>query len=118
MINSPRSIKACNRVGVELSELYQLTMEEFINKYPEVNNMDEKIIKYRYDAEEKFRKETIEQIIKERNKIIEKEKRKDKEKEEDNEGYEFNENANMIEKEKKNIERIKRKQKLDIENMI
>ena len=44
MINSPRSLEACKRRGVEPSELYQLSEEEFRKKYPEVINFTQKIL--------------------------------------------------------------------------
>ena len=79
MINSPRSLEACNRVGVEPSELYQLTLDQYKKKYPEVVGLSEKILKYRYEAEEKYRNDTIEQVKSMRNKIIqEKEKEEGK----------------------------------------
>ena len=40
-INSPRSLKACLSLGIEFSELYQLSMNEFKNKYPEVKKLDD-----------------------------------------------------------------------------
>ena len=59
MINSPRSLEACKRIGVDPIELYQLSHDEFKKKYPEIVDLNEKIFKYRYDAEEKIRKETV-----------------------------------------------------------
>ena len=96
MINSPRSLEACKRIGVEPSELYKLSDEEFKQKFPEVIGFTQKLYQYRYDAEEKFRNETIEQVKEERNKII-------KEKEESNENKDGNENKvkNSEETEKK-----------------
>ena len=77
MINSPRSLKACERLGVDPSELYQLTLDKFKEKYPELINSNEKLIKIRYEASEKFREETINQVKDVRNKIIEEEKKKE-----------------------------------------
>ena len=80
MINSPRSLEACNLVGVEPSELYKLTLDQYKSKHPEVIGLTEKILQYRYDAEEKFRNDTIEQVKKMRQNIIQtKEKQKEKE---------------------------------------
>ena len=76
MINSPRSLKACEQLGVEPNELYKLTKEKFKEKYPELINMNEKLIQIRYDAEEKFREETIKQVKEARTKIIEEEEKK------------------------------------------
>ena len=70
-INSPRTLEACNKLGVQPSELYQLTLDQFKKKYPDAIGLSEKILQYRYDAEEKFRKETVEQVKKLREEIIE-----------------------------------------------
>ena len=78
MINSPRSLEACKRVGVEPSELYQLTQEQFRQKYPELISANEKVFQYRYEAEEKFRMDTIKQVMEERYQIIEEKKEKEK----------------------------------------
>ena len=78
IINSPRSIKACLCLGIELTELYKLNMDEFKKKYPEVKKLDEELLKLRYDAEEKFRESTVEQAKKERQKIIEEEEKGNK----------------------------------------
>jgi hypothetical protein len=80
MINSPRSLEACLRVGIEPSELYKLNMNDFKKKYPDVKELSQELLKYRYDAEEKFRCETVEQVKKERNAIIESEKKQEEEK--------------------------------------
>jgi hypothetical protein len=79
IINSPRSLEACLRVGIEPSELYKLNMDEFKKKYPDVKELSEDLLKYRYDAEEKFRRETLEQVKQERIEIIENEKQKKEE---------------------------------------
>ena len=71
ILNSPRSLQACLQLGIEISELYQLNMDEFKKKYPEVKNLSDDLIQLRYDAEEKFRNDTIKQAKEERNKIIE-----------------------------------------------
>ena len=81
MINSPRSLEACKRVGVEPSELYQLTEEQFRQKYPEVISLNEKVFQYRYEAEEKIRKETIAKVMKEKEKIKEEKENKRKKRE-------------------------------------
>ena len=79
MINSPRSLQACAQLGVEPSELYQLTIDKFKEKYPELINSNEKLIQIRYEAEEKFREETIKQVKEARNKIIEQSEKKNEE---------------------------------------
>ena len=101
MINSPRSLEACSLVGVEPSELYKLTLEQYKSKHPEVIGLTDKIIQYRYDAQEKFRNETIEQVKSMRKNIIEA-KEKQKEKEEGKTNRDGNETkTNMDEVDKK-----------------
>ena len=87
MINSPRSLEACRRIGVEPSELYQLNFEQFTKKYPDVINLEKKLFQFRYEAEEKLRKDTVEQIKLERKKIIEMEKKKEEKKEKKDENF-------------------------------
>ena len=36
MINSPRTIEACNNLGVQVEELYKPTFEEFKSNNPEL----------------------------------------------------------------------------------
>ena len=79
MINSPRSLQACEQLGVDPSELYQLTLDKFKIKYPELINSNEKLIQLRYEAEEKFREETIKQVKEVREKIIEESEKKKEE---------------------------------------
>ena len=62
MINSPRSLTACQQLGVEPEELYQLTPDKFKSKYPELINATEKVFQMRFEAAEKFREETIKEV--------------------------------------------------------
>ena len=123
-LNSPRSLKACQRLGIELSELYQLNMDDFKKKYPEVRYLKDDLIKMRYEAEEKFRNETIKQVKEERKKIIEEENNnKNDEKEETNNNEQNKDEETLkwekiIENEKKGIEKIKKKQRQNIETII
>ena len=48
MINSPRSLQACEQLGIDPSELYQLTLDKFKVKYPELINSNEKLIQLRF----------------------------------------------------------------------
>ena len=139
LLNSPRSLEACLHLGVDPTELYQLNMNEFKKKYPEVKGLDKDLLKFRYESEEKFRKETINQVKEERKIIIEsenkkkeeesKKKEKEKEKEQGNEEQNNQDEQNdkddaekrwekIIENEKKNIEKIKKRQRQNIETII
>ena len=76
LINSPRSLNACLRLGIEISELYKISMDDFKQKYPDVRYLDKELLELRYKGENDFRKKTAEQAKEERNKIIEEEKNK------------------------------------------
>ena len=122
-LNSPRSLEACLHLGIEPSELYKLNKEEFKKKYPEVKKLDQDLFDYRYEAEENFRNKTIEDVKKERDRIIE-EENKNKENQDSNQNKK-NEKIEseqrwdkIIENEKKSIEKIKKKQRQNIETLI
>lgn len=68
IINSPRSLQACFKLGIDPSELYQLTFEEFKLINPDVRHITQDLAKFRYDAEEKYRNESINQVKEERQK--------------------------------------------------
>ena len=131
LLNSPRSLEACLHLGVDPTELYQLNMNEFKKKYPEVKGLDKDLLKFRYESEENFRKETINQVKEERKVIIESENKKKEEesKKKENEDQNNKDEQNdkdetekrwekIIENEKKNIEKIKKRQRQNIENII
>ena len=112
ILNSPRSLQACLQLGIEISELYQLTMDEFKKKYPEVKNLSDDLIQLRYDAEEKFRNDTIKQAKEERNKIIEEnEKEKNINKQENNNDEQSGANKQRINNKSKRGERSNKKRK-------
>ena len=129
MINSPRSLRACEQLGVDPLELYQLTTEKFKEKYPELINANEKLFQIRYEAEEKFREETIKQVKEGRKKIIAEESKKKEEtsKEMKKSNSKLNNNNNeevdkkwekILEKEKRAIEKVQKKQRQNIESLI
>ena len=70
LINSPRSLQACFKLGIDPSELYQISMDEFKLLNPDVRHLPQDMIQFRYDAEEKYRNDSINQVKEERNKII------------------------------------------------
>ena len=126
VINSPRTLQACFKLGIEPSELYQITMDEFKLLNPDVRHLPQDMIQFRYDAEEKYRNDSIEQVKAERQKIIDEEANSDKDKENKNEENKEAENQNQLdekmkklkEEEEKALEKIKKKQTQDIESMI
>ena len=57
-------------MGIETSELIQQNLEEFKTTHPDVRSLDQDMLKFRYNASEKFRIQSINLIKKEREKII------------------------------------------------
>ena len=66
LINSPRSLNACLRLGIEISELYKISMDDFKQKYPDVRYLDKELLELRYNGENDFRKKTAEQAKEEK----------------------------------------------------
>ena len=124
MINSPRTIEACNNLGVQVEELYKPTFEEFKSNNPELIHLSPEILKYHYEGREKIRLETIKKVKKERERIIKEEEKSIKSK---NRYYKTKsvEKLDMelkvlkaIEQGKKTIEQLKKQQRLNIEAYI
>ena len=138
-MNSPRSLEACRQLGILPEELYFQDMETYIKMNPEVIGLPKDIQKIRFENIDKYRRETIRMVKEQRELIIKKENDIKKEKKEEmnmNINYEssdkmiVNENNiienktiynldeqlnNIIDKEKKNLEKLKRRQKNEIE---
>ena len=55
IIDSPRTLKACFKLGIDPSELYQLSLDEFKLVNPDVRHLPQDMVKLRYEAEEKYR---------------------------------------------------------------
>ena len=95
-------------MGIDPSELYQLTFEEFKLLNPDVRHITQDLAKFRYDSEEKYRNESINQVKEERQKIIEEEQKKKEEKNNKNEdenkkGGELDEKMEKIKEEEKKL---------------
>ena len=73
MINSPRSLKACRELGIIPIELYQISIEEYKKQNPSSFTLDQKMLQFRYEGYEKFRKDTINLVKKRREILINKE---------------------------------------------
>ena len=80
IINSPRTIQAQLRLGIQTSELIQQNLEEFKSQHPDVRSLEPDMVRFRYNSSERFRIESINLLKKEREKIIEEEKNIKKEK--------------------------------------
>ena len=135
-MNSPRSLEACRQLGILPEELYYQDFDTYIRMNPEVIGLPKEIQKIRFENIDKYRKETIEMAKTQRERIIEEleNKNKNEKKDENNNSInKENENNNenqeekqqilnldeqlntMKDKEKKNIEKLKRRQKNEIE---
>ena len=120
MINSPRSLKACQQLGILPIELYQISIEEFKNRNKTSLSIDQKMLKYRYDGFEKFRNESITQARKRREAIIDNEnKTKEKTRKSKSENsFIMRSLEKMKEGEKKAMEHLKNQQRKNIKSII
>lgn len=120
MINSPRSLKACQELGILPIELYQISMEEYKNRNKASFTIDQKMLKYRYDGFEKFRNESINLARKRRDVIIYKEninKQKNRKSKSEN-SFIMRSLEKMKEGEKKAMENLKNQQRKNIKSII
>ena len=69
MINSPRSLRACKELGILPRELYKISIEEYRNQNPSSITLDQKVLTFRYEGYEKFRKDSI-ALVKRRREIL------------------------------------------------
>ena len=68
-IDSPRSIKAMTRLGIENEELEYLTFKEYLHKFPELIGQNKEIQTMQYNFVEELRKQKIDQIKELRNEL-------------------------------------------------
>ena len=73
ILNSPRSIDACRRQGIEVNELLYLSLENYKQKSGK-KDLERSLLQKRWEHFEEKRKEKLKLVIEERNKIIEEEK--------------------------------------------
>ena len=71
-ITSPRSIEACNRLGIDPKELYYIDFGSFLKQHVDLRNAPRQIQQFRYDHFERLRKSSVESVIKERSEIMKK----------------------------------------------
>jgi hypothetical protein len=69
-INSPRSLAAMDITANNINELYQMTLKDFEEQFPETLKMTEEDKQKRYEKLESKRQEKIEEIITVRNEIL------------------------------------------------
>jgi hypothetical protein len=69
MFISPRSLLACDRLGVKLDEIYFMDFYEFKQKHPELYSQPEEIVKLKWDYLESLREQTL-KVLREERKIL------------------------------------------------
>ena len=134
-MNSPRSLEACRQLGILPDELYYQDFDSFLRMNPEVIGLPKDIQKIRFENIDKYRKESIKMVISQREIIIKNKKERNENSNvnnniESSNNMNINENNiieskqiynlddqlnNIITKEKKNLEKLKRRQKNEIE---
>jgi len=140
-LNSPRSLEVCKTNGIQVDELYFIDYKEYLSKHPEISSLPEDIKRYRFNLLERLRLKTIKMIKEKRNELI---NSKDDKLKDESEEYKtarkkwadkfkiklneqechpgnktFSEKmSSMIQRERANINKIKKKQKQNIEYMI
>ena len=132
-MNSPRSLEACRQLGILPDELYYQDFDTYLRMNPEVIGLPKDIQKIRFENIDKYRKETIKMVIAQRDLIIKNQKEQNEFSNinfESSDKMNVNENNiidnkqiynldeqlnNIINKEKKNLEKLKRRQKNEIE---
>lgn len=67
ILDSPRSLLACERLEIESEELYFLDINEFIKKHPEISALPKNIVKIKWDHLEALRNQNIAALKEERN---------------------------------------------------
>ena len=99
-LNSPFSLKACKLQGVTEEDLYKITLEDYIQLYPESKKLPKELQQERYDNYEENRTKTIDILKETRNNLIEEnEKQQEKEKEKEKEEKEKEKEENQKEEE-------------------
>ena len=121
-INSPRTLKACFHLGIEVEELYKQTFEEFKSKNNDLIHLSPEMLKFHYDGREKIRIKTINKVKKERENIIKEEEKykkmsKNQTRTKNSKTSEMDKKR-MIENGKKSIELVLKRQRLNIETIL
>ena len=139
-LNSPRSLEVCKTNGIQVDELYFIDYKEYLSKHPEISSLPEDIKQYRFNLLERLRLKTIKMIKEKRQELIKSKQNKyinesgeypsAKKRLEDKfnfiNDFELKRNnmtfsekmGSMYQKERENINRLKKKQKQNIEFMI
>ena len=124
-IDSPRSLQACEDLGILPEELFHKTFEEFIKEHPDIINLSQEVLKIRYNNIEEYRNKVIDQVKKRRQDIIN-QKEEGSEKNNTNQKNYIIEGNEAMKKEiseiqkkgEKNLEKIRQRQNNVIETKI
>lgn len=71
-LDSPRSLKACEELGILPKELYHKDLQEFIRDNPDMINLSREILNIRFNNIEKYRHRLISEVKEKRKSIIKK----------------------------------------------
>jgi trichohyalin len=71
-LDSPRSLKACEELGILPKELYHKDLQEFIRDNPDMINLSREILSIRFNNIEKYRHRLISEVKEKRKSIIKK----------------------------------------------
>ena len=71
-LDSPRSLKACEELGILPKELYHKDLQEFIRDNPDMFNLSREILSIRFNNIEKYRHRLISEVKEKRKSIIKK----------------------------------------------
>ena len=69
-IDSPRSLKACEDLGILPEELFHKKFDDFVKEHPDIINLPIEALKIRYNNIEEYRNKIIAEVKKKRNDII------------------------------------------------
>ena len=86
-IKSPRSLNIISSLGLKPKDLYQISLQEFLNKNPDLKKLGKEIQNQRYKLYDEERQNNINRCIQQRQELIlltKKNKNKNKEKQENN----------------------------------
>lgn len=124
-IDSPRSLKACEDLGILPEELFHKKFDDFVKEHPDIINLPIEALKIRYNNIEEYRNKIIAEVKKKRNDII------NERLEEAGKSHTYTKNnmdneneamekeiTEMKQKGAENLEKIRQKQKNIIESQI
>ena len=122
-IDSPRSLQACEELGILPEELFYQNFDEFLNNNPDMITLSKDILKKRFNNIDEFRRRSIKEArMKRRQIIIEKSMTVNHSignNLANNDNFDFEKDFHEMEiKERKEIEKIKQRQKNQLETEI